>query len=714
MNAAALSLTPGTRVERFSIEERIAVGSSSITYRAREAGTGSYFVLREFLPDSGVTRSTEGALQPEDEAAAQEFAVGMAQFLAGAARLATLHHPSIARISRWFKANGTAYLVMPWPPGSSLAARLGEGQALDAPATVALAMPLLDALDYLHGQGMIHQELAPQTVQLLDSGGAALLGPGAGTAVQAGAHTAAGDANAYAAIEQARAGGIIGPWTDIYGLSACFYHCITGHAPAPAADRHAAVLSGLPDPLVAITLPAGASQAQREISTLVGRGLALEPSARPQSVREWRARVAYSPEASETTDPAAGAAHAAEGREWLPIILLVLFLAGIAGMAWYLFTDRSNGTGAETPSSATTSARNAEEVERWRQALEANAVLTYREFMEDFPQSRHLQQAQEQIDALEDKAWEAIVAEGTKAAFEAHLEMFPQGRHVAEARARIEEFRLEEARLAREQEELKRKDDAAWNAARSAGTLAALDGYITAWPGGLHVAEAHDLRQKMQGGINDDADFGIAAAEHTIEAYRGYIGNYPSGRHVTAAQQAIESLTLRSGKTFQDCSECPLMVVVPPGAFWQGSAESSALAIGIEKPRFRVTIAAAFAIGVHEITMAQWDACAAEQGCATRPGDNGWGRGARPVMMVSWNDAGQYASWLSKKTGQAYSLPSESQWEYVARAGEESDWLGGDAAGICRYGNIAAGETDFEWRHTACADDSALATTPVG
>jgi len=371
MNAAALSLTPGTRVERFSIEERIAVGSSTITYRAREAGTGSYFVLREFLPDSGVTRSTEGALQPEDEAAAQEFAVGMAQFLAGAARLATLHHPSIARISRWFKANGTAYLVMPWPPGSSLAARLGEGQALDAPATVALAMPLLDALDYLHGQGFIHQELAPQTVQLLDSGGAALLGPGAGTAVQAGAHTAAGDANAYAAIEQARAGGIIGPWTDIYGLSACFYHCITGHAPAPAADRHAAVLSGLPDPLVAITLPAGASQAQREISTLVGRGLALEPSARPQSVREWRARVAYSPEASETTDPAAGAAHAAEGREWLPIILLVLFLAGIAGMAWYLFTDRSNGTGAETPSSTTTSARNAEEVERWRQALEA-------------------------------------------------------------------------------------------------------------------------------------------------------------------------------------------------------------------------------------------------------------------------------------------------------------------------------------------------------
>jgi formylglycine-generating enzyme required for sulfatase activity len=192
--------------------------------------------------------------------------------------------------------------------------------------------------------------------------------------------------------------------------------------------------------------------------------------------------------------------------------------------------------------------------------------------------------------------------------------------------------------------------------------------------------------------------------------YRHYIGIYPSGRHVTAAQQAIESLTLRTGKTFQDCNDCPLMVVVPAGAFWQGSAESSTLAIGIEKPRFRVTIAAAFAVGVHEITLAEWDACVAAQACATRPGDNGWGRGARPVMMVSWSDAGQYVSWLSKKTGQAYALPSEI-WEYVAALAKVTGWAAMPQALHWQYRRR---RNEFEWRHTACADGAALATTPVG
>jgi len=206
----------------------------------------------------------------------------------------------------------------------------------------------------------------------------------------------------------------------------------------------------------------------------------------------------------------------------------------------------------------------------------------------------------------------------------------------------------------------------------------------------------------------------VAAKEHTIAAYRSYIEGFPAGRHVSAAQDAIESLTLREGKTFRDCADCPLMVVVPAGAFWQGSADTSPFALSIEKPRRRVVIAAPFAVGVHEITMAQWDTCVADSGCETRPADNGWGRGTRPVMMVSWNDAMQYASWISAKTGQAYTLPSESQWEYVARAGEESDWPGGDAASICQYGNIAGNETSFEWRDRDCADNSALATMPVG
>jgi len=104
----------------------------------------------------------------------------------------------------------------------------------------------------------------------------------------------------------------------------------------------------------------------------------------------------------------------------------------------------------------------------------------------------------------------------------------------------------------------------------------------------------------------------------------------------------------------------------------------------------------------------------ADGGCGTRPNDNGWGRGAHPVIMVSWNDAQEYATWLSRKTGEEYSLPSESQWEYAARAGEEGDWQGGSPGAVCEYANIAGDESGFRWQHDACADSTAVGTQPVG
>ncbi|MEY4680681.1 MAG: hypothetical protein RLZZ276_2330, partial [Pseudomonadota bacterium] len=66
---------------------------------------------------------------------------------------------------------------------------------------------------------------------------------------------------------------------------------------------------------------------------------------------------------------------------------------------------------------------------------------------------------------------------------------------------------------------------------------------------------------------------------------------------------------------------------------------------------------------------AEWDACVAQGGCSHRPDDRGWGRGRQPVMNVNWDDAQQYVAWLSRKTGKAYRLLSEAEWEYAAQAG---------------------------------------------
>jgi formylglycine-generating enzyme required for sulfatase activity len=278
----------------------------------------------------------------------------------------------------------------------------------------------------------------------------------------------------------------------------------------------------------------------------------------------------------------------------------------------------------------------------------------------------------------------------------------------------LNEIELAEEAALRAAEEQERLDHQAWEKAKSSRTVAAVDEYLAAWPGGLHGDEARALRQQIQGSVNDRRAYDAARKLNTIDAYQSYVDAFPRGSHVAAALEAIDSLTLRPGKTFQDCPQCPTMVVVPAGSFWQGSEESSALALKMETPRRMVTIAEPFAVGVFEITLEQWDLCLAEGACSTRPRDNGWGRGARPVIMVSWNDAQEFTAWLSQKTGQSYSLPSESQWEYMARAGEESDWLGGDAGRVCEFGNIAGSESGFRWQHEDCADQAAMETLPVG
>ena len=137
---------------------------------------------------------------------------------------------------------------------------------------------------------------------------------------------------------------------------------------------------------------------------------------------------------------------------------------------------------------------------------------------------------------------------------------------------------------------------------------------------------------------------------------------------------------LRRGNVFKDCADvCPEMVVIPAGSFTMGSPAEEAGRDASEGPRHPVALVNAFAIGRYEVTFAEYDACVTDGGCTHRPNDQGWGRGRRPVVDVNWNDAQAYAAWLSQKTGKRYTLPSESEWEYAARAGANTPWQTGRA-----------------------------------
>ncbi len=98
-----------------------------------------------------------------------------------------------------------------------------------------------------------------------------------------------------------------------------------------------------------------------------------------------------------------------------------------------------------------------------------------------------------------------------------------------------------------------------------------------------------------------------------------------------------------------------------------------------EKPVHEVVISKTFALGRYEVTFAEYDRFCQATG-REKPTDQGWGRGKRPVINVSWNDAKAYAKWLSEQTDKKYRLPTESEWEYGARSGSETKYWWGDQA----------------------------------
>ena len=152
-----------------------------------------------------------------------------------------------------------------------------------------------------------------------------------------------------------------------------------------------------------------------------------------------------------------------------------------------------------------------------------------------------------------------------------------------------------------------------------------------------------------------------------------------------------------SDGTSRDCADCPEMVSIPGGPFRMGDLQSESYQRSSHGQAHTVTIKP-FKLGKHEVTFAQWDACVADGGCnGYSPNDEGWGRGNRPVINVSWDDAQLYIDWLNARTGGGYRLPSEAEWEYTARAGSTTEYSWGDDIGNNRANCLAHCGDSYEY-----------------
>jgi formylglycine-generating enzyme required for sulfatase activity len=160
--------------------------------------------------------------------------------------------------------------------------------------------------------------------------------------------------------------------------------------------------------------------------------------------------------------------------------------------------------------------------------------------------------------------------------------------------------------------------------------------------------------------------------------YDAYLNQYPQGKYAALARSRLNTLLqveaerfareFPAGKAFQDCPECPTMVAIPAGSFKMGSNNGDK----DEKPVHWVSVGM-FSIGKTEVTQGQWNALMGSNPSAfSQCGDD------CPVDNVSWNDAKEYITRLSAKTGKQYRLPSEAEWEYACRGGNRQDYCGSD------------------------------------
>ena len=359
------ALPPGTRFEEYRLDAALGAGGFGITYRAYDANLDKFVAIKEYLPVEFATRTVASTVVPHSDADAQDYHWGLTRFLDEARTLARFDHPHLNKVHRFFESNGTAYMVLEYVQGETLADRLSREPYLEEPALQRLLEEVLSGLSVMHDAGYVHRDIKPGNLMLREEDGSAVV-LDFGAARQAVGQRSKAITSiltpGYAPVEQYD-GKVdrVGAWTDIYALGMVAYRCISGLGDSELPDAVARMLAHTRGEAVLLpAVEAGKGKYNAKLLEAIDWAMEVDEGDRPQSVDVWRGALAGGDRrrgpAKSVSKPATqrtrGTTTKGAGMRWLTIALsaMIVALLGVGGWwAWQHYPDWFGPALVDTP-----------------------------------------------------------------------------------------------------------------------------------------------------------------------------------------------------------------------------------------------------------------------------------------------------------------------------------------------------------------------------
>ena len=290
------ALPAGYRLDDYEIFRELGRGGFGITYLARDRTLDAEVAIKEYFPAACASRRDDQRVE-SSSASHDFFEWGFRRFLDEARTLHKVRHPNVVDLRRYFRANGTAYLVLEHIAGNSLDAILKSHGRLSPVVWQSWLDRLLDGLEHVHAHNYLHRDITPHNILVRRTDDSPVLIDFGAARIAVGERTRTVVlTESYAPIEQHSAHARQGPFTDIYALAAVSYRALTGDQPSSAPDR---MLEG--DRLALESM--GPSDCGAWLNA-ISRGMEIQPEDRPQSVAAWRDDLAHAWRQCQVRPPA--------------------------------------------------------------------------------------------------------------------------------------------------------------------------------------------------------------------------------------------------------------------------------------------------------------------------------------------------------------------------------------------------------------------------